>query len=101
MFHHPAWAVGNYSSGLSAGGTLQIEVNPTNVTDRHCHPVVQISTRSSLTTNSHLYRILTLPQFTSEELSSVKETDVTPQLRDGSHDDDVMLAGDDGEGLLN
>ena len=63
--------------------------------------LVQISTRSSLTTNSHLYRILTLPQFTSEELSSVKETDVTPQLRDGSHDDDVMLAGDDGEGLLN
>ena len=24
MFHHPAWAVGSYSSGLQAGGTPQI-----------------------------------------------------------------------------
>ena len=27
--HHPAWAVGSYSSGPPAGGTPQIEVNPT------------------------------------------------------------------------
>ena len=29
MFHHPAWAVGIYRSGLPAGGTPQIKVNPT------------------------------------------------------------------------
>ena len=27
MFHHPAWAVGSYSSGHPAGGTPQIKVN--------------------------------------------------------------------------
>ena len=27
MFHHPAWAVGCYSSGPPAGGTPQIQVN--------------------------------------------------------------------------
>ena len=29
MFHHPAWAVGSYSSGPPAGGTPQIQVNKT------------------------------------------------------------------------
>ena len=30
MFHHPAWAVGSYSSGPPAGGTPQILVDKTS-----------------------------------------------------------------------
>ena len=33
MFHHPFWAVGSYNSGPPAGGTHQIQVNPTQVED--------------------------------------------------------------------
>ena len=40
MFHHPAWAVGTYSSGPPAGGTPQIQVNPTKVLDHQSHPVL-------------------------------------------------------------
>ena len=39
MFHHPAWAVGSYSSGPPADGTPQIKVNPTQVLGQMNHPV--------------------------------------------------------------
>ena len=39
MFHHPAWAVGSYSSGPLAVGTPQIKVNPTQVRQQMGHPV--------------------------------------------------------------
>ena len=32
MFHHPAWAVGSYSSSSTVGGTHQIQVNKTQST---------------------------------------------------------------------
>ena len=43
MFHYPAWAEGSYSDSLPAGGTLQIQVIPTQVHDRNRHPVRVIS----------------------------------------------------------
>ena len=43
MFRHPAGAVCSYSAGLPARGTPQIEVNPTKVHDRNCHPVLNLS----------------------------------------------------------
>ena len=39
MFHHPAWAVGSYSSGPPAEGTPQILVNPTQVHEQMRHAV--------------------------------------------------------------
>ena len=34
MFHHLAWAVGSYDSGPPAGGTLQIQGNPTQLSQQ-------------------------------------------------------------------
>ena len=39
MFRHPPWAVGSYSSGTSAGGTLQTQVNLTLLSEHQNHPV--------------------------------------------------------------
>ena len=38
MFHHPAWAVGSYSSGPPAGGTPKIYVNSSKVLDHQSPP---------------------------------------------------------------
>ena len=50
MFHHPAWAVGSYSSGPPAGGTPQFRVNPTYCTTR-C-PTLYSCSRNEITVSN-------------------------------------------------
>ena len=68
MFHHPAWAVGSYSSGPPAGGTPKIKVNPTQVYEdmgqyctqrRKCSgPRIATTDEESVASKAHSFSIM-------------------------------------------